>query len=359
MSTLFDKLDSVLVRHQEIEEAMARPEIATSFEQIQELAKERAALETLVEISRRRRKLVRERTDLEELLLEESEPELVRMAKDELDEVQDRLGKLDQELKLELIPKNVNDERNVIVEIRAGTGGAEACLFASDLFRAYSRYAQIHGWKVDIMDSNPSELGGFNKIAFEIQGKGAFSRLKYERGVHRVQRVPDTETQGRIHTSTATVAVLPEADEVEVTISPDDLRTDIYHAGGHGGQNVNKVATAVRIVHEPTGLTVVCQDERSQYKNKHKAMTMLRAKLYEAEQERQVSEITESRRAQVGGGERSEKIRTYNFPQDRITDHRINTSFHGIPRVLDGSLDDIIDHLSNQEQEQLLADSLA
>ncbi len=359
MSTLFDKLDSVLVRHQEIEEAMARPEIATSFEQIQELAKERAALETLVEISRRRRKLVRERTDLEELLLEESEPELVRMAKDELDEVQDRLGKLDQELKLELIPKNVNDERNVIVEIRAGTGGAEACLFASDLFRAYSRYAQIHGWKVDIMDSNPSELGGFNKIAFEIQGKGAFSRLKYERGVHRVQRVPDTETQGRIHTSTATVAVLPEADEVEVTINPDDLRTDIYHAGGHGGQNVNKVATAVRIVHEPTGLTVVCQDERSQYKNKHKAMTMLRAKLYEAEQERQVSEITESRRAQVGGGERSEKIRTYNFPQDRITDHRINTSFHGIPRVLDGSLDDIIDHLSNQEQEQLLADSLA
>jgi peptide chain release factor 1 len=359
MSTLFDKLDSVLVRHQEIEEAMARPEIATSFEQIQELAKERAALETLVEISRRRRKLVRERTDLEELLLEESEPELVRMAKDELDEVQDRLGKLDQELKLELIPKNVNDERNVIVEIRAGTGGAEACLFASDLFRAYSRYAQIHGWKVDIMDSNPSELGGFNKIAFEIQGKGAFSRLKYERGVHRVQRVPDTETQGRIHTSTATVAVLPEAEEVEVTINPDDLRTDIYHAGGHGGQNVNKVATAVRIVHEPTGLTVVCQDERSQYKNKHKAMTMLRAKLYEAEQERQVSEITESRRAQVGGGERSEKIRTYNFPQDRITDHRINTSFHGIPRVLDGSLDDIIDHLSNQEQEQLLADSLA
>ena len=312
-----------------------------------------------MEISRRRRKLVRERTDLEELLLEESEPELVRMAKDELDEVQDRLGKLDQELKLELIPKNVNDERNVIVEIRAGTGGAEACLFASDLFRAYSRYAQIHGWKVDIMDSNPSELGGFNKIAFEIQGKGAFSRLKYERGVHRVQRVPDTETQGRIHTSTATVAVLPEADEVEVTINPDDLRTDIYHAGGHGGQNVNKVATAVRIVHEPTGLTVVCQDERSQYKNKHKAMTMLRAKLYEAEQERQVSEITESRRAQVGGGERSEKIRTYNFPQDRITDHRINTSFHGIPRVLDGSLDDIIDHLSNQEQEQLLADSLA
>ena len=359
MSTLFDKLDSVLVRHQEIEEAMARPEIATSFEQIQELAKERAALETLVEISRRRRKLVRERTDLEELLLEESEPELVRMAKDELDEVQDRLGKLDQELKLELIPKNVNDERNVIVEIRAGTGGAEACLFANDLFRAYSRYAQIHGWKVDIMDSNPSELGGFNKIAFEIQGKGAFSRLKYERGVHRVQRVPDTETQGRIHTSTATVAVLPEADEVEVTINPDDLRTDIYHAGGHGGQNVNKVATAVRIVHEPTGLTVVCQDERSQYKNKHKAMTMLRAKLYEAEQERQVSEIAESRRAQVGGGERSEKIRTYNFPQDRITDHRINTSFHGIPRVLDGSLDDIIDHLSNQEQEQLLADSLA
>ncbi len=359
MSSVFDKLDSVLARYQDIEESMARPEIAANFEQAQQLAKERASLEPLVEISHRHRKLGQERRDLEELLLEDQDPEITRMAKEELEAVQGKLEKLDQELKLELLPKNVNDERNVIVEIRSGAGGAEASLFASDLFRAYSRYAQLQNWKVDVMDSNPSELGGFNKIVFEIQGKGAFSRLKYERGVHRVQRVPDTETQGRIHTSTATVAVLPEADEVEVTTNPDDLRIDIYHAGGHGGQNVNKVATAVRIVHEPTGLTVVCQDERSQYKNKQKAMTMLRAKLYEAEQERQASEISESRRAQVGGGERSEKIRTYNFPQDRITDHRINTSFHGIPRILDGSLDDIIDQLSNREQEQLLAASLA
>ena len=204
------------------------------------------------------------------------------------------------------------------------------------------------------MDSNPSDLGGFNKIVFEIQGKGAFSRLKYERGVHRVQRIPETEAQGRIHTSTATVAVLPQADEVEVRISPGDLRIDIFHAGGHGGQNVNKVATAVRIVHEPTGLTVVCQDERSQHKNKQKAMAMLRARIFEAEQERQSAEITQNRRSQVGGAERSEKIRTYNYPQDRITDHRIGNSFHGMPRVMDGGLDDIIDRLASWEQEQLL-----
>ena len=244
------------------------------------------------------------------------------------------------------------------MEIRAGTGGAEASLFASDLFRAYTRYAQLQNWKVDIMDSNPSDLGGFNKIVFEVQGKGAFSRLKYERGVHRVQRVPDTEAQGRIHTSTATVAVLPEADEVEININPDDLRIDIFHAGGHGGQNVNKVATAVRIVHEPTGLTVVCQDERSQHKNKQKAMAMLRARIYDAEQERHAAAITETRRAQVGAAERSEKIRTYNFPQDRITDHRVNASFHGMPRVLDGGLDDIIDRLAAWEQQQLLAEGL-
>ena len=358
MNSVFDKLDSVLHRYEEIEETMARPEVATDFERIQELAKERAPLEELVEISRKHQKLSHEREDLGQLLQEESDPELASMAREELESVNERLEQLGQELKLALVPKNPNDDRSVIVEIRAGTGGAEASLFASDLYRAYTRYAQLQNWKVDVMDSNPSDLGGFNKIVFGVQGKGAFSRLKYERGVHRVQRVPETETQGRIHTSTATVAVLPEANEVEVKISPDDIRIDIFHAGGHGGQNVNKVATAVRIVHEPTGLTVVCQDERSQYKNKQKAMTMLRARIYEAEQERQAAEITENRRAQVGGAERSEKIRTYNYPQDRITDHRINTSFHGMLRVMAGDLDEIIGRLASWEQEQLLSDGL-
>ena len=359
MNSAFDKLDSVLRRYEEIEENLARPEVATDFERVQALAKERASLEELVEISRDHQKLNHEREDLEQLLHEETDPELVRMAREELEPINERLAQLLQQLKLALLPKDHNDARNVIVEIRAGTGGAEASLFASDLYRAYTRYAQLHSWKVDVMDSNPSGLGGFNKIVFEVQGEGAFSRLKYERGVHRVQRIPETETQGRIHTSTATVAVLPEPDEVEVKIHPDALRIDIFHAGGHGGQNVNKVATAVRIVHEPTGLTVVCQDERSQHKNKQKAMAMLRARVYEAEQERQSAEITENRRAQVGGAERAEKIRTYNYPQDRITDHRINNSFHDMPRVMAGDLDDIIDRLASWEQEQLLKDGLS
>lgn len=358
MNSVFDKLDSLLRRYEEIEETMARPEVATDFEQVQILAKERSSLEGLVEISRQHQKLALERGDLETLAQEESDQELARMAKEELDSVDERLGQLSQELRMALLPKDPNDDRSVIVEVRAGTGGAEASLFASDLFRAYTRYAQLHNWKVDVMDSNPSDSGGFNKIVFEVEGKGAFSRLKYERGVHRVQRIPETESQGRIHTSTATVAVMPEANEVEVKINPEDIRIDIFHAGGHGGQNVNKVATAVRIVYEPTNLTVVCQDERSQFKNKQKAMSMLRARIYEAEQERHAAEISESRRAQVGAAERSEKIRTYNYPQDRITDHRINASFHGMPRIMDGQLDDIIDKLASWEQEQLLEEGL-
>ena len=354
MSSIFDRLNPVIKRYEEVEEALARPEIATEFEQVQVLAKERASLEDLLEISRRHKKLIHEKQDLEALVQEGSEPELTQLAREELESVDALLDRLSGELRLALVPKNPNDQRDVIVEIRSGAGGAEASLFASDLFRAYSRYAQRQQWKVDVLDSSVSNLGGFNKIAFEVQGEGAFSRLKYERGVHRVQRIPETEAQGRIHTSTATVAVLPEADEVEVKVNPDDLRIDIFHAGGHGGQNVNKVATAVRIVYEPTGLTVTCQDERSQYKNKQKAMAMLRARLYEAEQERQASEITENRRAQVGAADRSEKIRTYNYPQDRITDHRTNASFHDIPRIMDGDLDDIIENLAAWEQERML-----
>ena len=360
MSSIFDKLDSIVKRNEEIEADMARPEVAANFDRIQVLAKERAGLEDLVEIAHRHQALLHEEADLKALVSEGGDPEIVSMAREELEAVEENLESLAQELRIALLPRDPNDERDVIVEIRAGTGGQEAGLFAGDLARLYTRYAQLQHWRVEAMDSNPSDLGGYNKVVLEIQGKGAFSRLKYERGVHRVQRVPETEAQGRIHTSTATVAVLPQADEVEVKVNQDELRIDIFHAGGHGGQNVNKVATAVRIVHEPTGLVVVCQDERSQHKNKQKAMAMLRARLFEAEQERHDAEISQSRRSQVGTAERSEKIRTYNYPQDRITDHRISSSFHGIPHIMDGAgLDDIIGSLIAWEQGKLLEEVTA
>ena len=359
MSSIFDKLIPIVHRYEEIESEMGRPEVAVNFERIQELAKERASLDDLVAIARRYEDLTVEQKDLKALVEEGGDPELVAMAREEMESVDAAIGDLAQSLRIALLPKDPNDARDVIVEIRSGAGGQEASLFAADLYRLYSRYAQLQNWNVEVMDANPSDLGGFNKIVFEIQGKGAFSRLKYERGVHRVQRVPDTEAQGRIHTSTATVAVLPEADEVEVKVNPDELRVDIFHAGGHGGQNVNKVATAVRIVHEPTGVVVVCQDERSQHKNKQKAMAMLRARLFEAEQERHDAEISSNRKSQVGSADRSEKIRTYNYPQDRITDHRISSSFHPVQRVMDGELNDVIDALVSHEQDQQLGEGVA
>ena len=359
MLSIFDKLLPIVRRYEEIETSMGQPEIAVDFEQVQRLAKERASLEDLVDIAHRHEKLTLSQKDLKALMTEGGDAELVQMAREELETVAQAMDDLALSLRLALLPKDPNDDRDVIVEVRSGAGGQEASLFAADLYRMYTRYAQLRHWQVEVMDSNASDLGGVNKIVFEIQGKGAFSRLKHERGVHRVQRVPDTEAQGRIHTSTATVAVLPEADEVEVKISPADLRIDIFHAGGHGGQNVNKVATAVRIVHEPTGVVVVCQDERSQYKNKQKAMAMLRAKLFEAEQERHDAEISQNRKAQIGSAERSEKIRTYNYPQDRITDHRISASFHPVSRVMDGDLDDVIDALLSHEQAQLLEEVTA
>ena len=356
MDSMIEKLDPIIQRFEEIETAMADPDVVVNYERVQELAKERASLEDLVTIARDYRLLLEEIADLEALIREGSEPALAEMAREELDANQEKLEEVTQSLRTALLPKNPNDQRDVIIEIRAGTGGNEAGLFARDLYRAYSRYAQGRGWEVDIMDANFSEVGGYNKIVLEVQGRGAFSRFKYESGVHRVQRVPETEAQGRIHTSTATVAVLPEADEVEVKISPEDIRIDIFHAGGHGGQNVNKVATAVRIVHGPSGLTVVCQDERSQHKNKQRAMAMLRARLFEAEQERHDAEISQARRSQVGGAERSEKIRTYNYPQDRVTDHRASSTFHGIPRLMDGYWDDIIDRMVTWEEERLLGE---
>ena len=354
MPSIFDKLEIILKRNEEIETIMATPEIASDFNKIQGLAKERSSLENLVNIGRTYDQLVTEQKDLEEIAQDSSDAELSNIAKQELSNIADQIKHLADDLELALLPKDPNDERDVIVEIRAGTGGREATLFAADLFRTYTKYAQLNGWKTEIMDSHNADLGGYNKIVFDIHGQGVYSKLKFEKGVHRVQRIPETETQGRIHTSTATVAVLPEADDVEINISQDDLRVDIFHSGGHGGQNVNKVATAVRIVHNPTGIVVVCQDERSQYKNKTKAMSMLRAKIYEVEQQKHSDEISKNRREQVGSAERSEKIRTYNFPQDRITDHRISSSFYGLNKILDGNLDEIITSLMDWERASLM-----
>ena len=359
MESLFAKLTAVRERFQQIEELLALPEVATDYAQVQTLAKERASLEPMVTMHHEYLRLLKERDDVRAILQEGHDPEMSAMARGELETLDAGLDRLSEDLKRAILRKDPNDDKDVIVEIREGVGGQEAGLFASDLYRMYTRYALLRNWEVELLDSSPSDLGGFKEVVFEVRGNGAFSRLKFERGAHRVQRVPATEASGRIHTSTATVAVLPEADEVAVSISPDDLRIDIFHAGGHGGQNVNKVSTAVRMVHIPTGTIAVCQDERSQFKNKQKAMAILRARLYEAEQRKQESEITEARRAQVGTGERAEKIRTYNFPQDRVTDHRIGISFHGVEALLGGELDHIVDALASREQADMLEKALA
>ncbi len=286
------------------------------------------------------------------MLNDHLDPEMTAMVKEEIRSLQEKRDRLNEEIKEALIPKDPNDERDVIMEIRAGTGGDEAAIFAADLFRMYTRYAQGKRWATDIISVSEGADGGYKEIVFEVKGKGAYSCLKYERGVHRVQRVPVTEASGRIHTSTATVAVLPEADEVDIDINPEDLRVDIFHSSGAGGQNVNKVATAVRLTHIPTGTVVVCQDERSQLRNRQKAMMVLRSRLLDAERQKKEQEIVEERRSQVGSGERAEKIRTYNYPQDRVTDHRIGQNFHNLPGIMEGDIDDIIDALAANERVQ-------
>jgi peptide chain release factor 1 len=353
---MFEKLELIEKRYDELGELLAREEIATDHKRLQELSKEKAELEDVVSKYREYKANGKELAELEALLDSNAEAEMAALIKDEVNGLRQRQDKLLKQLKLSLMPRDPNDDRDVIVEIRAGAGGGEAGLFAADLFRMYSRYAQAKGWQVGIIDSNQSEIGGFKELIFEIKGKSAFSHLKHERGVHRVQRVPTTEASGRIHTSTATVAVLPEADEVELKINPDDLKMEFFHSGGAGGQNVNKVTTAVRITHLPTGIVAVCQDERSQIRNRMKAMAVLRARLLNIEQQKQFESIDKERRTQVGGGQRAEKIRTYNFPQNRITDHRIGSSFHNLHQVLDGELDEIIEAVSSKEQiEQLEA----
>ena len=351
---MLERLKKIEQRYGELGERMAMPELASDLPQLQALAQERAGIEDIVKLYRKYQATAKSLEDTRSMLGGGLDEEMTALVKQEIDELNSRLEKLNEELKLALLPRDPNDDKNVIVEIRAGTGGEEAGLFAADLFRMYSRYALSRRWNVDIISSSESGIGSFREVIFQIQGKGAYSRLKYERGVHRVQRVPVTESSGRIHTSTATVAVLAEADEVEVNIKPDDIKMDFFHSSGAGGQNVNKVTTAVRITHLPTGMVVACQDERSQLKNRNKAMGVLRARLLEIERTKQDEQVTKERRSQVGSGERSEKIRTYNYPQDRLTDHRIGKSFHNLPKIMDGDIDELIDTLATTEHTRQL-----
>ena len=359
MNSIVSKLDLLEARYHELENLMAQPDVASDHEQIQGLAKERAGLQETVALYQEYRRNKAQRDDAQAILDEGADLAMTALAEEEVASLDASLTQLQQDLEMALLPRNPDDDRDAIVEVRAGEGGREAAIFAADLFRMYTRYAALRKWEVELMNTSSSDLGGFKEVVFEVRGRGTFSHLKFERGVHRVQRVPVTEAMGRIHTSTATVAVLPVVDEVEVVISPEDLRIDIFHAGGHGGQNVNKVATAVRIVHIPTGAVAVCQDERSQFKNKQKAMAILHARLYEAEQRKQEGEIVQARRTQVGTGDRSEKIRTYNFPQDRISDHRFGKTFHGVEKMLAGEMDEIVEALTQAEREHLLSETLA
>jgi len=355
---MWDKLEKIEKRYQELEEQMATPEVASDMKQLQALAQERASIENVVAKYREYKATASALEETRAMLNDGLDEGMRALVKEEIESLQSQQGRLLKELKLALIPKDANDKKDIIIEIRAATGGEEAALFAADLFRMYSRYAQSKGWDADIIDYNESGIGGFKEIIFEIKGKGAFSRLKYERGVHRVQRVPLTEASGRIHTSTTTVAVLPEADEIELSINPDELKIDFYRSGGAGGQNVNKVATAVRLTHLPTGIVATCQDERSQLRNRTKAMAVLRARLMDIERRKQEEKITTERRSQVGTGERAEKIRTYNFPQDRVTDHRIGLTLHNLPRILEGELDELIDTLATSDQAKRLEEQL-
>jgi len=351
---MLERLSSVEEKYEELNRLLADPEVVGDYTKVQKYAKEQSVMREVVELAREYREVMREISELREMLRSENDAEILAMAKQEQSELEEKKEVAEQKLRLALVPKDPNDDKNVIIEIRAGTGGEEAGLFASNLYRMYSRLAQRLSWKLEVIDSNSTGIGGIKEITFQVRGDQAYSKLKHESGVHRVQRVPTTESSGRIHTSAATVAVLPEAEEVDIEISQEDLQIDIYHASGHGGQNVQKVATAVRITHIPTGVVTTCQDERSQHKNKEKALAVLRSRLLAAEIEKQQQEIVDARRSQVGSGDRSERVRTYNFPQGRITDHRIGLTSYNLEQVLDGDLMEFIEALVQEEQARKL-----
>ena len=348
---MFEKLEAVEKRYEELTKLISDPEVIANQSEWQKMMKEHANIEDVVIKFREYKKTKSSMEEAEELM---HDPEMKELAEVEYYESKEKLPKLEEELKILLIPKDPDDDKNIICEIRAGAGGEEAALFAGTLFRMYSMYAEKKHWKIEVLNENETGLGGYKEISFMITGKGVYSRLKFESGVHRVQRVPDTESSGRIHTSTATVAVLPVVEDVEIEINPSDIKMEVFRASGAGGQHINKTSSAVRLIHEPTGIVVECQTERSQFQNKDNAMRMLRTKLYEIEKQKQDSEVANARKTQVGSGDRSEKIRTYNYPQGRITDHRIGMSIYQMENFLNGDIDEMIDNLIAADRAEKL-----
>ncbi|MDO6355811.1 peptide chain release factor 1 [Caloramator sp. CAR-1] len=351
---MLEKLDFIEEKYEELSKKISDPEVIADNNLFQKLCKEHNSLEGIVLKYREYKTILKRIKEDKELLEDDIDREMKDLVEEELKELSEEKERVEKELRLLLLPKDPNDEKNVFIEIRAGAGGDEAALFAADLYRMYTRYAERHNFKTELVSSSPNDLGGYKEVIFMVKGQGAYSRLKYESGVHRVQRVPVTEAGGRIHTSTATVAVLPEVDDVEVEINPNDLRVDVFRSSGHGGQHVNTTDSAVRITHLPTGIVVSCQDEKSQLKNREKAMKILKAKLYEIELEKQRSQIAAERKSQVGTGDRSERIRTYNFPQGRVTDHRIGLTIYQLEAFLDGEIDEVIDALITADQAEKL-----
>ncbi|MBH60817.1 MAG: peptide chain release factor 1 [Dehalococcoidia bacterium] len=351
-----EKLNNIEKRYNEVEELMANPENASNVQKITKLAKEHSELKKVVSIYKNINSKNNELEDIKKMLEDENDPEIIEMAKIDYEKIKSDITELTSDLEEQLIPKDIRDKADAIIEIRAGTGGDEASLFAGEIYRMYQRYAELQDWSFSLVDINDNGLGGVKEVTFEINGSGVYRKMKHEAGTHRVQRVPSTESQGRIHTSAITVAVLPKLEDIDVTINPEDIRTDIFHSGGAGGQNVNKVATAVRLTHNPSGIVVTCQRERSQSQNRIIAMELLKVRLWDIEYEKQQREHSKNRKDQVGSGDRSEKIRTYNFPQGRVTDHRINVSIHNLDEFLNGSIDEMLDQLIRNEQIKKLAE---